>query len=128
MSQEEKPVAAFILSLAAGVLVLVGGVVLLAWMYYPSWMSWRGMMMPMMMWWAGWVWWIPSIIGIASGVVIIIGALAVYSNPQLSQLWGALILIFSLVSLLGLGGFVVGSLLGIVGGILTIGWKPAVRC
>jgi len=127
LSQEEKPVAAFILSLAAGVLVLVGGVVLLAWMYYPSWMSWRGMMMPMMMWWAGWVWWIPSIIGIVSGVVIIIGALAVYSNPQLSQLWGALILIFSLVSLLGLGGFVVGSLLGIVGGILTIGWKPAVR-
>ncbi len=85
------------------------------------------MMMPMMMWWAAWVWWIPSIIGIASGAVIIVGALSMYSNPQLSQLWGALILIFSLVSLLGLGGFIVGALMGIVGGILAIGWRPVAR-
>ncbi|MEM0445340.1 MAG: DUF6114 domain-containing protein [Nitrososphaerota archaeon] len=127
MSQVEKPLAAFILSLAAGALVLVGGVASLLWMYYPGWMSWRGMMMPMMMWWAAWVWWIPSIIGIASGAVIIVGALSMYSNPQLSQLWGALILIFSLVSLLGLGGFIVGALMGIVGGILAIGWRPVAR-
>jgi len=127
LSQVEKPLAAFILSLAAGALVLVGGVASLLWMYYPGWMSWRGMMMPMMMWWAAWVWWIPSIIGIASGAVIIVGALSMYSNPQLSQLWGALILIFSLVSLLGLGGFIVGALMGIVGGILAIGWRPVAR-
>lgn len=83
------------------------------------------MMMPMMMWWMPWMWWIPAIIGIASGAVIIIGALAIFSDPKLAQPWGAVILVFSLVGLLGFGGFIVGSLLGIVGGILALTWKAA---
>ncbi|MEM0482089.1 MAG: DUF6114 domain-containing protein [Nitrososphaerota archaeon] len=123
MSQGNKPVAAFILSIAAGVLMLIGGAIALTWAYYPSWNGWRGMMMPMMMWWMPWMWWIPAIIGIASGAVIIIGALAIFSDPKLSQVWGAIILVFSLVGLVGFGGFIVGSLLGIVGGILALTWK-----
>lgn len=123
MSQMDKPIAAFVLSLAAGVLLLVGGAVALAWSYYPGWGWWRGMMMPMMMWWMPWMLLISTIIGIASGAVIIIGSLAIFSDPKLSQAWGAVILVFSLVGLLGFGGFIVGSLLGIVGGILALTWK-----
>ena len=39
--------------------------------------------------------------------------------------WGILILVFSVLSFIGLGGLVVGALLGIVGGIMTLRWKPA---
>jgi hypothetical protein len=95
----------------------------MSWSYYPGWSGWGGMMMPMMMWWMPWMWWIPAIIGIASGAVIIIGALAIYSDPKLAQAWGAVILVFSLVGLLGFGGFIIGSLLGIVGGIIALTWK-----
>lgn len=80
-------------------------------------------MMPMMTWWSPYFGWIPAIIGIVSGAIIIMGALALISNPKQSQTWGALILIFSLMGLMGLGGFLIGSLLGIVGGILAITWR-----
>ncbi|MCS7145630.1 MAG: hypothetical protein RMJ28_03905 [Nitrososphaerota archaeon] len=123
MSQTDKPTAAFIISLAGGTLVLVGGLVSLLWIYYPSWMWWRGMMMPGMMWWMPSLWLALPVLGITSGVIIIVGALAIISNPAQSQIWGALILVFSVIGLFGLGGFIAGSLLGIVGGILALTWK-----
>jgi hypothetical protein len=36
-----------------------------------------------------------------------------------------LILVFSILSFIGLGGFVVGAILGIVGGVLALRWKPS---
>jgi len=38
--------------------------------------------------------------------------------------WGILILVFSVLSFVGLGGFVVGAIFGIVGGVLALRWKP----
>lgn len=81
------------------------------------------MMMPGMMWWMPSLWLALPVLGITSGVIIIVGALAIISNPAQSQIWGALILVFSVIGLFGLGGFIAGSLLGIVGGILALTWK-----
>ncbi|MEM4545186.1 MAG: DUF6114 domain-containing protein [Nitrososphaerota archaeon] len=35
-------------------------------------------------------------------------------------------LIFSIISLVSMGGFIIGAILGIVGGALAIAWKPTV--
>ena len=40
------------------------------------------------------------------------------------SMWGAIILVFSFLSYFGGGGFFVGGLLGIIGGIIAISWKP----
>ena len=61
-----------------------------------------------------------SIIGIASAVIVIYGAFSVRDKPTARTTWGALILAFSLISLLSLGGFLVGAVLGILGGILAM--------
>ena len=45
-------------------------------------------------------------------------------KPELRKTAGASIIIFSIVGLLFGGGWIVGSALGIVGGLLAIIWKP----
>jgi hypothetical protein len=47
--------------------------------------------------------------------------------PQRHQLWGALVLTFSILSIAGsLGGLLLGFILGNIGGVLAISWKPSV--
>jgi len=64
------------------------------------------------------------IVGLVAGIIILIGSLLLNSKPQQSTTWGTLILIFSILSLFTMGGFLIGAILGIVGGILAITWKP----
>ncbi len=59
-------------------------------------------------------------IGLVSGVIILIGAIMVYTQPGRASTWGVLILVFSLVSFFGMGGFFLGAILGVVGGILAM--------
>lgn len=61
---------------------------------------------------------------IASGLAVLLGAAMIYSRPRETSTWGVVILVFSLVSLFGMGGFFIGAILGIVGGILALTWKP----
>src|SRR3972149_6583763 len=65
-------------------------------------------------------------LGLIFGVIVIISALILGSKPQEHTTWGTLILIFSVISIFGsaLGGFGIGLILGIIGGILAITWKP----
>jgi len=49
----------------------------------------------------------------------------VYSRPFEKDLWGAVIIAFSILGIFGgMGGFMIGLLLGIVGGALTLTWNP----
>ncbi len=66
-------------------------------------------------------------IGIVSGIIILVGAIMIYSQPAKASTWGALILAFSIVSLFGMGGFFFGAILGIVGGILALTWHTQTR-
>jgi len=65
-----------------------------------------------------------SFIGVLSGIIVIIGALMLSVRPADHVTWGTMILIFSLISFLGMGGFFIGAILGIVGGALALSWKP----
>jgi hypothetical protein len=65
-----------------------------------------------------------EVLGIASGVIVLLEAVMLYSGTGKPSTWGALIVAFSAISLFAAGGFFVGAILGIVGGILAITWKP----
>jgi hypothetical protein len=62
--------------------------------------------------------------GLVSGIIVLTSGAMLQFSPSRRRAWGALILIFSVLSFLGTGGFVVGAILGIVGGILALTWKP----
>jgi len=130
MTNEERPTAAFILSLVAGVFIILGGGMMS--LFGDGFMgmmgrngSWGGMMGPgfgMM----GFAFGMMGFLGLIFGAIVIISALMLNSKPQEHTTWGTLILIFSVISIFGsaMGGFGIGLILGIIGGILAITWKP----
>ncbi len=127
----ERPLPAFILSLIGGIFILMGS--LFFWIFFSYAMP-AGHELPVgpgeaMMWGFMGIWGLGVTIGVfaslVSGIIVIIGAIKVYYNPEQAQLWGTLIIVFSVVSLLGMGGFIIGFLLGLIGGILAVTWKPS---
>lgn len=139
MSQpEQRPTAAFILSLIAGVLILLGGLfgTMIGMIGFTGMMGGFGGMGGMMggmggmMGLGG-----PTglgfmmgfgLIGLIAGIVIIYAAIMLNSKPEQASTWGTLILVFSIVSLFGgaMGGLGLGFILGLIGGILALTWKP----
>ena len=125
----EKPTTAFILSLIAGILIMLGGVTGLGFMgMMGGWHGgWHGMMggygmMGYPLWGFGMAF---SLTGLITGIIVIIGAIMLDSRPQEHRTWGLIILVFSILSVIGgMGGFGVGLVLGIIGGALAISWTP----
>jgi Family of unknown function (DUF6114)/zinc-ribbon domain len=65
-------------------------------------------------------------LGVLMGIATIALAVMILKVPQRHQLWGALVLTFSILSIAGsLGGLLLGFILGIIGGVLAISWKPS---
>jgi hypothetical protein len=62
--------------------------------------------------------------GLVSGAVVLASATMLLARVGQRRTWGILILVFSILSFIGLGGFIVGAILGILGGIMTLRWKP----
>ncbi len=60
-----------------------------------------------------------GVIAIIFGVLILIGAVLIYS-PGKETVGGVVVLIFAILSILTGGGFLVGFVLGIVGGVLAL--------
>ena len=65
-----------------------------------------------------------AVFGLICGSIVLVSAVALRLKPGQRQTWGILILVFSILSFFGFGGFVVGAVLGIVGAIMTLRWKP----
>jgi len=132
MSVPPKPVAAFALGLVAGVFILLGSVVVSMFAFgFPGVMmsdtGMTGSMMGGMMvpWMRGSVP-VLAAFGIASGIMVILGSFMVYTRSAENHLWGAIILAFSVASILGsMGGLMVGLILGMIGGILALTWTDA---
>jgi len=132
MVNDEKPTAAFLLSLVAGIFILLGAALVSLMGYEFMGMMNRfgnggrgyGMMgqgFGMM----GYGFGILAIVGLVFGAIVIISAYMLNSKPQEHTTWGTLIVIFSVISIFGsAGGFGVGLILGIIGGVLAITWKP----
>ena len=117
MATEEvvkKATAGFIISLIAGILILINGLLFV------------GI--------AGMIESIPSMdlipgltgmiagfaaVGLIFAIIVIIGAILIYM-PGREMIGGILVLVFSILSIFIGGGFLIGLILGIIGGILGI--------
>lgn len=61
-------------------------------------------------------------IGLVFGIIVILGAFLIYM-PGKEVMGGIIVLIFSLLSIIAMGGFFIGLILGIIGGALGIAKK-----
>lgn len=59
-------------------------------------------------------------LGLIVGIIVIVLAVFMRSKSSERKAYGTLILVFSLVSIAGMGGFFIGALLGIIGGLLAL--------
>ncbi len=130
---DEKPTAAFILSLIGGVFILVGGGTMsmlgsfmgqYGYGMMGRYGGWGGMMGPgfgMM----GFAFGAMGILGLIFGAIVIISAVMLNHKPEQHSTWGAIIVLFSVLSIFGsaMGGFGIGLVLGLIGGILAITWN-----
>lgn len=57
------------------------------------------------------------------GIIIIIGAVMINSNPSSTHSWGVVILILGILSLFGVVT-APGGILAIIGGVFALTWKP----
>lgn len=128
----EVPKAPFILSLIAGLLILAGVGMMMTFRfgtpyygmmggYYGTTGGYYGMMQGFG--YDGWFY-VAGAIGLISGIIVVTGAVMVYIRPRKATTWGLLVLIFSVISFIGVGGFFVGAILGIIGGALALAWHP----
>jgi hypothetical protein len=116
MSQNEKPTKAFKLSLIAGILILTNTALVGA---ATTWFPWM----------------IPTLPGstndtellygltaavLISGALVLFGAIMLGKKPANKKAWGIIIIVFSIPSYLTAGGFLIGSILGIIGGALAL--------
>src|SRR4030042_4072570 len=115
MSSQETPLTAFILSLIGGAFILVSGFVLSLWSLYGG--PWFNEMMGGMTMMGGFSF--PSnlmvgfeLVGLVSGVLVVIGAIMMRVHPGEHVAWGTIVLVFSITSLLGMGGFIIGAQIG----------------
>jgi hypothetical protein len=60
------------------------------------------------------------ITGIIPGMIMVVGAIVMLASPSRANRAGYLVLAFAYISLVGVGGFAIGALLGIFGGSIGI--------
>jgi hypothetical protein len=111
----EKATAGFILSLIAGLLVLVHGIL---WILRGE-MNILGIDEIRRRILVGLIRQHVGVVAIVFAVLILVGAVLVYL-PGKETIGGVLVLVFSVLSILTGGGFLVGFILGIVGGVLAL--------
>ena len=66
-----------------------------------------------------------GVFGLVTGAIVLLSSVMLLTNSGERRTWSVLILVFSILSFVGMGGFIVGAVLGIVGGALVLRWKPA---
>ena len=121
MNQNEKPTnKSFILSLIAGILISSNTILLgIAATWFPE--------------------VIPTIpgestndttvlyrltaVGIISGFLVLLGAIMLHIKHAHTRVWGIIIMVFSIPSVITGGGFIIGFILGIIGGALALSRK-----
>jgi len=120
--------SAIALSLAGGIIIVLSGS-LIPWLFFANYyhhtpymnggMMMRGWFNPGFMGTASFLpffWPIPLV----SGIMIISGAVTISKRPQEANIWGIIVLGFSILALVGMGLSILGAILGIIGGIIAL--------
>lgn len=118
----EKPTAAFALSLIGAIFIIIGALVNLifasiigSYIGFLGFGGWGGALIVM------------AALGMVWGILTLVGAIMINSGDTSKVRIGAiLVLIFSILSWFGAyGGIFIGFLLGLIGSILALTWKPS---
>lgn len=109
-----KPGAAFALTLTGGIFIFLGA--LFEFLVLGAVFPFIGQ---------GPGYWFTVLLGLAIGPAIILLAASFYNDPRHGAFYGTLILVLSIFSFFSAaGGFFIGLVLGVVGGILVLTWQP----
>ena len=118
----EKPTAAMVLSLIGGIFVILGG----------AFIAFVGSLVSSFGYLAnggtngGTGVTIVGVVGVIMGMIMVVGGFMMYSKPSSAKMWGIIVLILSILSwFTAVGGLVIGFILGLIGGILAIMFKPS---
>jgi Family of unknown function (DUF6114)/zinc-ribbon domain len=116
----DKPTAAMVLSLIGGIFVIFGGATLAFAGSLISSLSIAGAGSASSTLLA------LGLVGVIFGIIMIVGGVMMYSNPKSHTMWGAIVLVLSILSwVTAIGGYVIGFILGLIGGILALVFKPS---
>jgi MFS family permease len=123
-----RPTTAFVLILIGGILILINAVIFI----YASTIAGEVVkklnltsMYPGIAEMVGTTLLVMGIIGLVFAVLVIIGSALVYSGvPGKVKAGSILGLVFGILSILIGGGFIIGPILALIGGILGLRWKP----
>ena len=61
-----------------------------------------------------------SVVALVCGVIVLIGALMLRVQPRDHTIWAIIIVVFSTVSFVGMGGYFIGAILGLIGGVFEL--------
>jgi len=122
----EKPTAAFILSLIGAVLIIINAMIIAVFTTVAgAILSIVGRTLGAFLGRLGGFIFLMGIVGVVIGIIILVGAFMINSEDKTRITTGSIIVIvFSVISFLIGGGFIMGSILCIVGGILGLTWSP----
>lgn len=118
----ERPTAAFVLSLLAGLGLLARSGMMYRWSHE----GWHGRMGPWMGDWGpgdffalGWPW-----LGVVAGILLLVAAVALYVRPEARRAWGIVIFVTASLHLLfGMGGFLPAVLALVAGALAVLGGR-----
>jgi Family of unknown function (DUF6114) len=69
-------------------------------------------------------WYIPfSLAALVFGIIVLIGAMMLNARPADHITWGIVVLVFSVASFIGMGGYMIGAILGIAGGAVALSYR-----
>jgi hypothetical protein len=135
MSTRQGVTLAYVMSLVGGLIILVFSLVNLVWFGSggPNWGVFGSYMHGSMDGYHSFMGSYGSSIGyftavsVASfvcGVIVVMSALVLRIHPQEHVIWGIVIIAFSAISFVGMGGYFVGAGFGIIGGAIALTYKP----
>ena len=133
MSVNQGSVAAYVISLIGGLVLIVVGVLNIFWFGLGTLGGYGNYMRGMMDGYHGFMgsnatsnsfFTAISAVSLISGIVVLVSAVLLRVRPQENVVWAVLILAFSVISLVGMGGYFIGAVLGIVGGALALAYRP----
>ena len=109
-----------ILSMLAGTFIVFGGLMLFAMLsWYGSTLMMGGQWHMYVFTYPRWLTAVVATISIFMGGLVMSASYKMYKEPR-TKLWGFLIVLGSLVSLFAIGGFGLGGIFGLIGGIMGL--------
>ena len=66
-------------------------------------------------------------LGLIFGTLVLFGTIMLHTQPKHKKIWGIIIVMCSIPSVITGGGFIIGFILGIIGGTKALSRKPKMQ-